>query len=50
MKTPSCAKTRTATTSRLVKILERPARQQFAPFQRLLESAIVVGYVFLPGA
>ena len=31
---------------RLVKILERPAGQQFAPFQRLLESAIVVGYVF----
>ena len=31
---------------RLVKILERPAVQQFAPFQRLLESAIVVGYVF----
>ena len=32
--------------ARLVKILERPAVQQFAPFQRLLESAIVVGYVF----
>ena len=31
---------------RLVKILERPAVQQFAPFQRPLESAIVVGYVF----
>ena len=32
--------------TRLVKILERPAVQQFAPFQRLLESAIAVGYVF----
>ena len=31
---------------RLVKRLERPAGQQFAPFQRVLESAIVVGYVF----
>ena len=31
---------------RLVKILERPAVQQFAPFQRLVESAVVVGYVF----
>ena len=31
---------------RLVKILERPAGQQFAAFQRLLESAIAVGYVF----
>ena len=35
---------------RLVKILEGPAGQQFAPFQRPLESAIAVGYVFLPGA
>ena len=35
---------------RLVKILERPAGQQFAPFQGLLESGIAVGYVFLPGA
>ena len=32
--------------ARLVKILERPAGQQFAPFQRPLESAIAVGYVF----
>ena len=32
------------------KILERPAGQQFAPFQGLLESGIAVGYVFLPGA
>ena len=32
--------------SRLVKILECPAGQQFASFQRLLESAIAVGYVF----
>ena len=32
--------------ARLVKIFERPSGQQFAPFQRLLESAIVVGYVF----
>ena len=32
--------------TRLVKILERPAGQQFAPFQRLLDSAIAVGYVF----
>ena len=31
---------------RLVKILEGPAGQQFAPSQRLLESAIAVGYVF----
>ena len=31
---------------RLVKILERAAGQQFAPFQRLLESAIAVGCVF----
>ena len=31
---------------RLVKIFERPSGQQFAPFQRLLESAIAVGYVF----
>ena len=31
---------------RLVKILERPAVQQFAPLQRLLEFAVVVGYVF----
>ena len=31
---------------RLVKILERPAVQRFAPFQRLLESGIAVGYVF----
>ena len=31
---------------RLVKILERPAVQQFAPFQRLLESGIAVGSVF----
>ena len=31
---------------RLVKILERPAGQQFAPSQRPLESAIAVGYVF----
>ena len=31
---------------RLVKILERPAGQQFAAFQRLLESGIAVGYVF----
>ena len=31
---------------RLVKILECPSGQQFAPFQRLLESAIAVGYVF----
>ena len=31
---------------RLVKILERPAGQQFEPFQRPLESAIAVGYVF----
>ena len=38
------------TRSRLVKILERPAGQQFAPFQGLLESGIAVGYVFLPGA
>ena len=36
--------------ARLVKILERPAGQQFAPFQGLLESGIAVGYVFLPGA
>ena len=36
--------------TRLVKILERPAGQQFAPFQGLLESGIAVGYVFLPGA
>ncbi len=35
---------------RLVKILERPAGQRFAPFQGLLESGIAVGYVFLPGA
>ena len=35
---------------RLVKILERPAGQQFAPFQGLLESGIAVGYVFFPGA
>ena len=35
---------------RLVKILERPTGQQFAPFQGLLESGIAVGYVFLPGA
>ena len=34
------------TSSRLVKILERRARQQFAPFQGPLESAIAVGYVF----
>ena len=32
--------------ARLVKILERPAGQQFAPFPRPLESAIAVGYVF----
>ena len=32
--------------ARLVKILEGPAGQQFAPSQRLLESAIAVGYVF----
>ena len=32
--------------SRLVKILERPAGQQFAPVQEPLESAIAVGYVF----
>ncbi len=32
--------------SRLVKILERAAGQQFAPFQGPLESAIAVGYVF----
>ena len=32
--------------ARLVKIFERPAGQQFAAFQRLLESAIEVGYVF----
>ena len=32
--------------ARLVKILERPAGQQFAPSQRPLESAIAVGYVF----
>ena len=32
--------------ARLVKILERPTGQQFAPFQGLLESAIAVGYVF----
>ena len=31
--------------TRLVKILERPAGQKIAPFQRLLESAIAVGYV-----
>ena len=31
---------------RLVKIFERPAGQQFAAFQRLLESGIAVGYVF----
>ena len=31
---------------RLVKILERPAGQQFSPFQGPLESAIAVGYVF----
>ena len=31
---------------RLVKILERPAGQQFAPFKRPLESSIAVGYVF----
>ncbi len=31
---------------RLVKILGRPAGQQFAPFHRPLESAIAVGYVF----
>ena len=36
--------------TRLVKILERPAGQQFAPFRGLLESGIAVGYVFLPGA
>ena len=35
---------------RLVKILERPAGQQVAPFQGLLESGIAVGYVFLQGA
>ena len=35
---------------RLVKILERPAGQQFAPFRGLLESGIAVGHVFLPGA
>ena len=34
------------TCARLVKIFERPAGQQFAAFQRLLESAIEVGYVF----
>ncbi len=32
--------------TRLVKILERPAGQQFAPSQRPLESSIAVGYVF----
>ena len=30
---------------RVVKILEGPAGQQFAPFQRLLKSATAVGYV-----
>ena len=39
-----------STQPRLVKTLERPAGQQFAPFQGLLESGIAVGYVFLPGA
>ena len=39
-----------AAAARLVKILERPAGQQFAPFRGLLESGIAVGYVFLPGA
>ena len=34
------------TAPRLVKILERPVGQQFAPFQRPFESAIAVGYVF----
>ena len=32
--------------ARLVKILERPVGQRFAPFQRPLESAIAAGYVF----
>ena len=44
IRSPSCAKTRPF--GRLVKIFERPAGQQFAPFQKLLESAIAVGYVF----
>ena len=35
-----------AAARRVVKILEGPAGQQFAPFQRPLESAIAVGYVF----
>ena len=38
--TPSCAKTR----PRLVKILERPAGQQFAPFQRPLEGTVKLGW------
>ena len=39
--------TRTARiNARLVKILEGPAGQQFAPFQSLLESTVAVGYVF----
>ena len=37
---PSCAKTR----PRLVKILERPAGQQFAPFQRPLEGIVKLGW------
>ena len=44
--TPYGANSTSSSTSRLVNILERPAGQQFAPFQRLLESAIAVGYVF----
>ena len=32
--------------TRLVKILERAAGQQFSPFPKLLESTIAVGYVF----
>ena len=40
------AESGTPSRPRLVKILERPVVQQFAPLQRLLEFAVVVGYVF----
>ena len=46
---PECpygANSTSNSTSRLVKILERPVGQRFAPFQRPLESAIAAGYVF----